>query len=129
MKKMIMASAALIAFCSVLIVFTRFYISERERDRYNKTVEILNGLTTVSELNLTNVYHDAWGHAMHIDRDVDCWFIVSLGHDPTDSSWTIEEILQDVMGMKWNPRLGQINIDFKYDGQIRSYSINEEHDN
>lgn len=121
MKKMILASAALIAFCSVLIVFTRFYISERERDRYNKTVEILNGLTTVSELNLTNVYHDAWGHAMHIDRDVDCWFIVSLGHDPTDSS--------DDIVMKWNPRLGQINIDFKYDGQIRSYSINEEHDN
>ena len=121
MKKMIMASVALIAVCSVLIVFIRFYISRRERGRYDKTVEILNGLTMISEPNLTNVYHDAWGHAMRMDRDGDCWFIVSLGHDPTDSS--------DDIVMKWNPRLGQINIDFQYDGQMHSYSINEEHDN
>ncbi len=28
--------------------------------------------------------------------------------------------------MKWNPRLGQLNIDFNYDGQMNSYSMCEE---
>ena len=121
MKKMIMASVAFTAICSVLIVFLKFYISRRELGRYDKTINILNGLTMESESNLTNVHYDAWGHAMHISRDVDCWSIVSLGHDPTNAS--------DDIVMKWNPRLGQISIDFEYDGQMRSYSITEEHDN
>lgn len=121
MKKMVIASAALVSVCSVFVVAIRVYISRRELDRYYETVEILNGLTMGSEANLTNVHHDAWGHAMHISRDFDCWSIVSLGHDPTDAS--------DDIVMKWNTRLGQINIDFEYDGQMRSYSRNEERDN
>ena len=121
MKKMVIVSAALVAVCSALIVAIRVYISRRELDRYYKTIETLNDLTMGSESNLTNVHHDAWGHAMHINKDTDCWTVVSLGHDPTDAS--------DDVVMKWNPKFGQINIDFEYDGQIRSYSRNEERDN
>lgn len=38
-------------------------------------------------------------------------------------------MIQRMRVMKWNTRLGQINIDFEYDGQMRSYSRNEERDN
>ena len=118
MKKVIMASATLIAMCAVSIVFIRSNISRRERNRYDETVAILNGLTMVSEERLTNVCHDAWGHEMRVEREGTCWTIVSLGHDPVDPS--------DDVVMKWNPRLGQLSIDFKYDGQMNSYSLYEE---
>lgn len=118
MKKAIMASAALIAICAVSIVFIRSHISRRERNRYDETVAILNGLTMVSEERLTNVCHDAWGHEMRVEREGACWTIVSLGHDQVDPS--------DDVVMKWNPRLGQLNIDFNYDGQMNSYSMCEE---
>lgn len=118
MKRVIMASATLIAMCAVSIVFIRSHISRREWNRYDETVAILNGLTMVSEERLTNVCHDAWGHEMRVEREGTCWTIVSLGHDPVDPS--------DDVVMKWNPRLGQLSIDFKYDGQMNSYSMCEE---
>lgn len=120
-KKMVMVSVALIAGCAVLIGAIEFYTGKRERERYDETVELLIGLTMEPESNLTNVHHDAWGRTMHVDRNADCWSVVSPGHDPTDAS--------DDVVMKWNPRLGQINISFEYVGQMCSCSINEERDN
>ena len=121
MKKTVLVTVALIAGCAVLIGAIGFYIGKRERERYDETVEILKALTMEPESNFINVHHDAWGRTMHVDRDADCWSVVSTGHDPADAS--------DDVVMKWNPRLGQINIGFEYDGQIRSCSMNEERDN
>lgn len=118
---LLLALVALTVGCVVLVGAIGFYTGKRERERYDETVELLKALTMEPESNLTNVHHDAWGRAMHVDRDADCWSVVSPGHDPMDAS--------DDVVMKWNPRLGQINIGFEYDGQMHSCSINEERDN
>jgi len=121
-KKIIFTGSILL-----LVIVLAFYIRElslkNELKRYEKTVAILDGLTTdprgVSVLS--NATYDAWGREMSVAKVGDEWIVVSQGKNISDTS--------DNITLRWTPKFGRIDISCQYEGRFCNYGRNEEHEN